>query len=790
VRRRTIWSALAVLTASLVAVEAAAPAVRAATVPAGFSDASVAKLSSSTAIEWLPGNRIVVLGKLGQIWVARPSGSFTTAIDLSVCASSERGLLGLAPDPGFLGNGWVYVYYTRVSGSTCVNRVSRFTMIGDSIVPSTEVVLLDNIASTGGNHNGGDVDVGSDGYLYVAVGDAGRDPRGNSGSGGSNDAAQDLSLLNGKILRITRDGFPAPGNPISGPGTTRCAFRGGHAGTPTTRCQELFAWGLRNPYRFAFDHNDGSDRFFINDVGQRTFEEVNEGLIGSNYGWPEREGCAPQGQTTCGPPPAQYTDPLTAYGRTLGWSITAGAFVPNGLWPVAYDGAYLFGDWGTGNIFLRDAAGIVDYDEPFATGASRIVDMTFGFDAEGSMVLYYASSGGDVRVITPTSKTLAPVSNNLKLTPVTPFRAYDTADGTGVAAGAWFNGTTRLVDLDPPADTRAALVNLTYAATSGPGFLRAWSTRGPRPDTSALNADRPFSFVANAAVVPLAADGSFVLESATTGRVIIDVMGWFQTTGGTSVEGRFVASDPARLADTREPAGVPLDSGSSNPWTRASDRIDVGVLGEVGVPDDGTVGAIVISVGAVAGAGPAGYVGVYPGGGTYSGTSNVNVLAGDIRANMMVIPLDGADHVSLRTLNIAHVVVDVLGYVTTDSPLLAPSTAGLYHIIDQVRIADTREGTPFGRLQPLLTRRLDTPEAGTSSAVVQNVTVTRTAAPGWVAAHTTAGDVPDVSTVNFTAADQTRAALAFTSVQPDGSAYVTSLVDTDLVVDVVGIFSD
>ena len=127
--------------------------------------------------------------------------------------------------------------------------------------------------------------------------------------------------------------------------------------TPTTQCQEIFAWGLRNPYRFAFDRNDGIDRFFINDVGQSTREEVDLGRLGANYGWPEREGCVPAAATTrrAPAPPAGLTDPLTDYGRDVGTFITGGAFVPNGLWPEAYDGAYFFGDGGSGDIWVRFA---------------------------------------------------------------------------------------------------------------------------------------------------------------------------------------------------------------------------------------------------------------------------------------------------------------------------------------------------------------------------------------------------------------------------------------------------
>ena len=761
----------------------------AATPVSGFADTFVASVSSPTAVEWLPGDRIVVLEKSGRIKVGRPGEPLTTAITLNgVCTNSERGLLGLVPDPGFLGNRYVYVYYTHSGAGGCVNRVSRFQLIGDTIAPSSEVVLLDNIASTGGNHNGGDLDIGSDGHLYVAIGDAGSDPRGNSGSAGSNDAAQDLSLLNGKILRLTLDGRPAPGNPLSGPGTTRCGSRGGSASTPTTSCQEIFAWGLRNPYRIAFDRNDGSGRFFINDVGQNTTEEVDQGGIGRNYGWPTREGACPQGQTSpCTGPGPGLTDPITAYTHSLGSYITAGAFTPNGLWPSSYDGSYLFGDGGSGKIWVRQSNGSVDYGNPFATGAFGITDMTFGFDTSGRMVLYYVQVGGSLRAISSTAPLASSTADDLKIVPITPERAYDTGQAIGTTNGPVFNGTTRLVDLPQPAGAEAALVNITYDATSGPGFIRAWGTQAARPSTSALNADQAGAIVANSAIVPLDADGTFVLESSTTGRVIVDVMAWLVATNGSSGDGRFVALPPARLADTREPAGVALDSGSTNLWTRVASGIDIEAAGLVGVPDDGTVQAVAVSIAAISGGGPGGWVGAYPGGGTWGGTSNVNVLPGDVRANTIVVPLGGSSFFSLRTLNIADVAIDVVGYVTSNS---APaSDSGLYSSIDPVRSVDTRLPLGFGRLAARTAATVSVPGGATRGAVVQNLTVTNTSAAGWVAAHPSIV-APVVSNVNFTDRSQTRAALAFTQLTDDGRVRFTSLVPTDLVVDVVGFFSE
>jgi glucose/arabinose dehydrogenase len=764
--------------------------VHAATVPSGFADSVIASFSRPTAVEWLPSDQIVVLEQAGTIRIGPASGPFTSALTLpNVCGSGERGFLGFTHDPAFLGNGFVYLYYTRTEPGApggCVNRVSRFQLSGSTINPASEFVLIDNISSVAGNHNGGDLDIGSDGFLYVSIGDAGTDPRGRSGT---NQAAQDLSLLNGKILRVTLDGQPAPGNPLTGPGTAACATRGNTPSTPTTPCQELFAWGLRNPFRIAFDRNDGSNRFFINDVGQSTREEVDLGGVGLNYGWPTREGQCPRGQNPpCAGPPAGITDPIADYPRTVGQYITAGAFTPNGLWPAEFDGTYLFGDGGSGEIWVMQPNGAVDYTAPFATGAGGIVDMTFGFQADGRMALLY-TQGGSLRKIVPTEPPAPTTGTGLRMIPITPFRAYDTGHAIGTTVGDVFNGTTRLVDLNPPASYEAALVNITIDATRGPGFLRAWTPEGLRPSTSSINADGPSATVANAAVVPLAPDGSFVFESVMTGRVVVDVMAWFDDTSGTSTAGRFVALPPARLADTRQPANISLSSGSPNPWIRIGERIDIAVRSHLGVPSGGTADAVVISAVAIAEPGLGGYIGAFPSGATWGGTSNVNVVPGDVRANLIVVPLGADGKISLQAFNLADSVVDVLGYVSSST---APTAStGLFSFIEPTRIVDTRIPLGFGRLSDSSTSSVAAPSAGgaAKSALIQNLTVTETSAPGWIAAYPSTGATPFVSSVNFTGSNQTRAALAFTQLPPSGQQSITALVATDVVVDVIGYFS-
>lgn len=763
----------------------------AALVPPGFTATDLADLDSPTAVEWLPNNQLAVLEQDGRLLLGQSTGwTLTTALDLDVCAGSERGLLGLAPDPGFLGNGFIYLYFTRTEPSApggCVNRVSRFTMLNNTVDRATELVLIDNISSVNGNHNGGDLEFGTDGFLYIAVGDAGRDPRGDSGTAGSNNAAQDLSLLNGKVLRVTSTGAPAPGNPFTGSDTVACGSRGNTPTTPNTTCREIWAYGLRNPYRFAFDHEAG--QFFINDVGQGTYEEVNIGQAGGNYGWPTREGACPRGETTpCAGPSGGLIDPVTAYGRSLGTYVTAGAAVPNGVWPAAYDGVYLFADGGSGRVWARQPNGAVDYSQPFATQLQGISDMTFGYDGTGRAVLYTVNIGGGLGMIRPSAPPASLPTTQMSYQALPPYRAFDTGDGTGGAfVGKVVAATTRAVDAGLPVEGDAALVNITMADTAGPGFVRVWATGSARPTTSNLNADTAGAFVANTAIVPLDDQGRFLIETNTAARLVVDVMGVFRASGGPVTSGRFSAVEPTRLVDTRLPAG---GSGPSavNQFTIAADgTVSVGSFFRPGALPTSDVSAVVLSIAAIGTAGtPGGFAGAYPGGGEYAGTSNVNVLAGDVRANMVVVPFDESGRVNIHTLNLDDVVVDLLGYFTSSS---APaSTSGSFSFVDPTRIVDTRIPQGFPRLGANGEGTVST-NFTNNGTLVQNVTVTGTSAPGYVAVFPGGTGYDGTSTVNFTGRLQTRAALTFGKVGTGGSVTYRALVDTDLVVDAVGVFS-
>lgn len=405
-RVRTAAALVAVVAGLVVPVRPAAGAV----LPSGFSDSLVVAVPGPTALAFTPDRRMLVTSQGGVLRVVQ-NGSLLAApaLDLTarICSQSERGLLGVAVDPAFATNRFVYLYYTHNLFGACVNRVSRW-VLSDANVASGEVVLLDRIHSTAGNHNGGDLQFGKDGHLYVSVGDGGCDHAATSNCGGANDAARDRHVLLGKILRITREpGMVPADNPFVGPGSGPCHATG--STTPGNWCRETFAWGFRNPFRMAVDPNAPGTRLYVNDVGQSSWEEIDDLRSGADYGWNVREGhCARGSTTSCGAPPAGMTNPVFDYGRADGCgSITGGAFVPAGVWPAAFDGRYLFSDFNCGRIFRLDpdgAGGFVRTDFVTGLGSSSAVHLAFG-PWNGSQALYYTTyaSGGQVRRIATTT---------------------------------------------------------------------------------------------------------------------------------------------------------------------------------------------------------------------------------------------------------------------------------------------------------------------------------------------------------------------------------------------------
>ncbi len=463
-----------------------------ATPPPEFSDALVTNVPSPTALAFTPDGRMLITSQSGQLRVYQNDALLATpALDLAaanqICSDFERGLLGVAVDPDFATNRSVYLYYTfkkhgvcdSNSATTPVNRVSRFVLPDNNLIAlGSEVVLVDNMPSPNGNHNAGDVQFGKDGFLYISIGDGGCDYADNSGCAGSNDGARDQHVLTGKILRVTRDGDIPPGNPFTGANTARCNVTG--RTDPGKQCQETFAWGLRNPYRIAFDPNAATTRFFINDVGQGAWEEIDEGQAGADYGWNCREGAHTNSTSgLCNPTPPNLVDPIYDYGRDTGCnSITGGAFVPDGLWPAEYDGAYLFGDYGCDKIFRLQSNGGGYTASEFAVQAGSIVAMAFGPYA-ATQALYYTNyfSGGQVRRIVYTAANNRAPSAVLAANPPygKPAPLTVTFDATGSAdpdAGDTLTYLWNFGDQSAPSETSNPTTTHVYAAGTYTATLR------------------------------------------------------------------------------------------------------------------------------------------------------------------------------------------------------------------------------------------------------------------------------------------------------------------------------
>jgi glucose/arabinose dehydrogenase len=352
-RSHVLFAALALLTA--------APASADVAVPSGFRNAIFAGgLTLPSSMAFAPDGRIFVCEQGGAVRVIKQGALLSSPfVTLSVDATGERGLLGIVFDPDFPSNHFVYLYYTTTT-TPKRNRVSRFTAAGDVASPGSEVVIFELTPLSGAtNHNGGALAFGPDGELYVAVGE---------NATGSN--AQTLSNLLGKILRINANGSIPTDNPFF------------MLATGTNRA--IWALGLRNPFTFAFQ--PGSGQMFINDVGQNTYEEIDEGFAGANYGWPLSEGPTSQpGQTG---PIYYYQHDSTAPSPVC--AITGGTFYnPSPLvFPAEFEGDYFFADFCAGFVERRDSvSGVVS---AFATGISFPVDLDIGPDGQ----LYYLSRGG------------------------------------------------------------------------------------------------------------------------------------------------------------------------------------------------------------------------------------------------------------------------------------------------------------------------------------------------------------------------------------------------------------
>ena len=315
-------------------------------------------------------NRIFVVQQRGLIKVAQPGSTTTTdflsTVGISSSSGDERGLLGLAFHPQFATNRRFFVYYTRQSdGAIEIAEYQTFAGNPNQSDPSTAKPIITIPHPTFSNHNGGTVAFGPDGFLYFATGDggSGNDPNAN---------AQNINAMLGKIHRIDINVPAGQTPPYNIPATNP------YAGSIPGR-DEIYAIGMRNPYRFSFDRG-GTNQLWVGDVGQDAIEEVDIITLGANYGWRvyEANQCTGLDPTLC--TPANYTMPIYSYPQTGSRCSVTGGNVYRGTQNTFVGGTYVYADYCTGEIFINSANMIALLDTPRLTSS-------FGEDEAGELFM-------------------------------------------------------------------------------------------------------------------------------------------------------------------------------------------------------------------------------------------------------------------------------------------------------------------------------------------------------------------------------------------------------------------
>jgi glucose/arabinose dehydrogenase len=329
--------------------------------------------SSPVEITHCGDSRLFIVEQDGLIKILNSNGTTNATPFLNVTTltngGGEQGLLGLAFHPNYASNGYFYINYTNNSGNTIIARYS--VSAGNPNIANTSGTILLTIPQPYSNHNGGTLKFGSDGYLYIGMGDG--------GSGGDpENRAQNINELLGKMLRIDVNSGSPYGIPAGNP----------YVGIPGA--DEIWAIGLRNPWKFSFDRQNGD--LWIADVGQNLYEEVNRAGAsesGLNYGWRCYEGNTAYNTAGC---PSQSTmkAPLAVTNHADGNCSITGGYVYRGSAYPNFTGKYFFSDYCKAQIGMMDTSGTITFSQTFS-GNSFV---TFGEDVNGE--IYVGSIGNGV----------------------------------------------------------------------------------------------------------------------------------------------------------------------------------------------------------------------------------------------------------------------------------------------------------------------------------------------------------------------------------------------------------
>lgn len=387
----------------------------------------VTGLGDVTDFRFLPDGRVVIVEKNGTVRVGTQQ-NLVVAGRLPVDAENEKGLLGVEVDPAFAVNGFLYLYWSvgNEAGGTDLdrNRVSRFTLhSSDRLDLDSERILVRGLRGPA-NHDGGALAIGPDGKLYIGVGDS-----------GCNWFATCLTNGNGKILRVNLDGSVPPDNPLfAETAVTACASTCGLEPSPLVSGaprRDIWAWGLRNPWRIWFDPRTGN--LWVGDVGEVTFEELNIVRRGNHYGWPLREGGAGQDASRCAaytPESGECVDPVYYCGRAFGAdgidgdcrSINGGLIVDSCAWPTSWRGRYFFGDNINGSLWAL----------PLNVARSGVAGprVNVGVLSSGGPISFQVGPHGDLYIA-----VFATAGRIVRMSPLSPERCA-AADGGGGATDA------------------------------------------------------------------------------------------------------------------------------------------------------------------------------------------------------------------------------------------------------------------------------------------------------------------------------------------------------------------
>lgn len=584
----------------------------AATLPTGFTETQLARgIVRPTAMAVAPDGRIFVCEQTGALRVIKDGRLLPEPfVTVPVFTEGERGLVGVTVDPDFPRTPHVYLYYTATR-PVVHNRVSRFTAQGDKAAKGSELAILDLPQLAKPIHNSGTMRFGPDGYLYIAVGE-----------NAVPENAQSLANPLGKILRIAKDGTIPTGNP----------FYDRTSGV----ARAIWAMGLRNPFSFSFQ--PGTGRMFINDVGNKTWEEIDDGIAGANYGWPVTEG------PTSDP---RFQAPLYAYrhGPTpeTGCAISGGAFYDpeEPQFPASFLGTYLFADFCSGWIRRFDPA--TKAVNAFATGIGGPIGLQVGDDGflyylayeEGTVSrIGYTGSAAPRISAQPEDLTVAagaPAGFDVKATGAPPLRYQWRRNGSPIAGatgaaytlaqaelsddGAAFDvvvsndqgsatsdaATLTVLDDEPPqARITSPAAGLLYEG----GQTIAYTGEGADPEDGALPAaaftwrvdfhhlDHLHPFIPD---TPGAAGGSFTIP--TVGETSTDV--WYRIhltvrdadglTGTTFVD---VRPRTARMTFQTDPAGLRLTLDGEPRTAPFTETGVVGIVRGISAPSPQTLGGV------------------------------------------------------------------------------------------------------------------------------------------------------------------------------------------------------